>query len=98
VHGQTAAERITQMTEDTLVAAPGREASRLRCREMARTDRGWERCHRDEHDPDTRHHVRDRSWLSAENTPRLRLGQPCGKACTWPDLVIAYRSGTGRTR
>jgi hypothetical protein len=23
---------------------------------------------------------------------------PCGAACTWPDLVIPYRSGTGRTR
>jgi hypothetical protein len=42
--------------------------------------------------------VRDRSWLSAENTPRLRLGEPCGAACTWPDLVIRYRSGKGQTR
>jgi hypothetical protein len=36
--------------------------------------------------------------LSAENTPRLRLGEPCGAACIWPDLVIRYRSGKGRTR
>jgi hypothetical protein len=86
------------MTEGTRAAAPGQELSRLRCTEIVRTDRGWERCHRDEHDPSARHHVRDRSWLSAENTPQLRLGQPCGADCTWPDLVIRYRSGTGRTR
>ena len=84
-----------QMTDDTLAAAPGRETSALRCSEITRTDRGWERCHCDEHDPSARHHVRDRSWLSTENTPRLRLGVPCGVACTWPDLVIAYRRGTG---
>jgi hypothetical protein len=85
-----------QMTDDMLAAAPGRETSALRCSEITRTDRGWERCHCDEHDPSARHHVRDRSWLSTENTPRLRIGQPCGAACTWPDLVITYRSGTGR--
>jgi hypothetical protein len=84
------------MTDDTLTAASGRGASALRCSEVIRTERGWERCHRDNHDPSARHHVRDRSWLSTENTPRLRLGQPCGPACTWPDLVIRYRSGTGR--
>jgi hypothetical protein len=84
------------MTDDKLIAAPGRETSTRRCMEIARTERGWERCHRDQHSPSTRHHVRDRSWLSSENTPRLRLGQPCGPACTWPDLVITYRSGTGR--
>jgi hypothetical protein len=84
------------MTDDTLTAAPGQKTSPLRCMEMARTERGWERCHRDAHSPSTRHHVRDRSWLSAENTPRLRLGQPCGATCTWPDLVIPYRSGRGR--
>jgi hypothetical protein len=86
------------MTDGTLAAAPGQDVRRLRCGEIFRTERGWERCHRDVHDPSARHHVRDRSWLSAENTPRLRLGQPCGAACTWPDLVIPYRSGTGRTR
>ena len=84
------------MTDDTLAAAPSQEASLLRCMEIARTDRGWERCHRDEHNPSARHHVRDRSWLSTENTPRLRLGQPCEAACTWPDLVMPYRSGAGR--
>jgi len=84
------------MTDDTLTAAPGRETSPVRCWEIARTDRGWERCHRDLHDPSARHHVRDRSWLSGENTPRLLLGQPCGATCTWPDLVITYRSGVGR--
>ena len=84
------------MTDGKVAAASGRETSPLRCREITRTDRGWERCHRDEHDPSTRHHVRDRSWLSTENTPRLRFGQPCGAACTWPDLVITYRSGTGQ--
>ena len=87
------------MTDDVLaVALPqtGKEVSALRCAEFTRTDRGWERCHRDEHNPDARHHVRDRSWSTAGNTLRLRLGQPCGAACTWPDLVITYRSGTGR--
>jgi hypothetical protein len=86
------------LTYDTLTAAPGQETSQLRCREIARTERGWERCHRNEHNPSTRHHVRDRSWLSTENTPRLLLGQPCGEACTWPDLVIPYRSGSGPGR
>ena len=85
------------MTEDTITAARGQETRQLRCGEIARTDRGWERCHLDVHGPSVRHHVRDRSWLSAENTPRLRLGQPCGAACTWPDLVMAYRrGGSGR--
>jgi hypothetical protein len=87
-----------QMTNATVAAARGRETSHLRCREIIRTERGWERCHLDQHDPSARHHVRDRSWLSAGNTPRLRLGEPCGAACNWPDLVIPYRSGTGRTR
>ena len=82
--------------DDRLAVASGRETSALRCSEFTRTDRGWERCHRDEHAPGTRHHVRDRSWVSTENTPRLRFGQPCGAACAWPDLVIPYRSGTGR--
>lgn len=94
-HGRPAAERITQMADSRVAPAPGREASPLRCREIIRTERGWERCHRDEHGPNGRHHVRDRSWLSTENTPRLRFGQPCGATCTWPDLVITYRSGTG---
>ena len=85
------------MTGHPLIAVPSQKTSSLRCMEMARTERGWERCHRDEHSPGTRHHVRDRSWLSAENTPRLRLGQSCGAACTWPDLTIPYRrSGSGR--
>jgi hypothetical protein len=84
------------MRDGKVAAASGQETSPLRCREIIRTDRGWERCHRDEHDPSARHHVRDRSWLSTENTPRLRFGQPCGAACTWPDLVITYRSGIGR--
>jgi hypothetical protein len=85
------------MTNDTLIGAHSQDTKGLRCREIARTDRGWERCHLDEHDPSIRHHVRDRSWLSTENTPRLRLGEPCGAACTWPDLVITYRrGGSGR--
>jgi hypothetical protein len=84
------------MTDDKLAAASGRVTGKLRCSAVIRTDRGWERCHRDDHDPGARHHVRDRSWLSSENTPRLRFGQPCGTACTWPDLVIPYRSGTGK--
>jgi hypothetical protein len=83
------------MTEDKLIVVPGQGTSPLRCMEIVRTERGWERCHRDQHSPSTRHHVRDRSWLSAENTPRLRLGQPCGTNCTWPDLLIPYRSGSG---
>ena len=83
------------MTDDTPAAASGPGTSARRCSALIRTDRGWERCHRDAHDPNARHHVRDRSWLSMENTPRLRLGVPCGVACTWPDLVIAYRRGTG---
>jgi len=88
------------MTDHRLTEAPAQEtrATSLRCWEILRTERGWERCHLDEHDAGTRHHVRDRSWLTAGNTPRLRMGQPCGLACTWPDLVIPYRSGTGRAR
>jgi hypothetical protein len=85
------------MTEDTRTAAPVRKGGVPRCEQMIRTDRGWERCHLDEHGPSIRHHVRDRSWLSTENTPRLRLGQPCGADCTWPDLVLQYRrGGSGR--
>jgi hypothetical protein len=87
------------MTDHRPTEGPGKETktSSLRCWAIFRTDRGWERCHLDEHDPATRHHVRDRSWLTAENAPRLRLGQPCGATCTWPDLVIPYRiSGSGR--
>jgi hypothetical protein len=95
--GQAAAERTTHVTDDRPAeASGGRGAGTRRCGEVTRTERGWERCHRDEHDPGARHHVRDRSWLSAENTPQLRFGQPCGTACTWPDLVIPYRRGTGR--
>jgi hypothetical protein len=85
------------MTDGTTAVAPGKETSPPRCKEITRTDRGWERCHLGEHDPSVRHHVQDRSWLSTENTPRLRLGQPCGAACIWPALIIPYRSGTGRT-
>jgi len=84
------------MTDGMPAAASGRDTRALRCSAITRTERGWERCHRDEHDPSARHHVRDRSWLSTENTPRLLFGQPCGAACTWPDLVISYRSGTGQ--
>jgi hypothetical protein len=93
-----AAERITQMTDGKAAGPSGQETSPPRCWAVIRTDRGWERCHRDEHDPSARHHVRDRSWLSTANTPRLRIGQPCEAACTWPDLVIRYRNGTGRKR
>ena len=88
------------MTENPIATAPGyagQEASELRCEELARTDRGWERCHMSEHNPDTRHHVRDRSWSTAWNTPRLRLGQPCTQACAWPDQVVRYRGTSGAT-
>jgi hypothetical protein len=87
-----------QMADDMRTAAPGRDTRTgpLRCGEIIRTERGWERCHLDEHSPRSRHHVRDRSWLTSENTPRLLLGQPCEAGCTWPDVVIAYRRGTGR--
>jgi hypothetical protein len=82
------------MTDVTLSAAPdlaGLEAGPFRCSEMARTDRGWERCHRDVHGAGARHHVRDRSWSTAGNVPQLRLGQPCTGACRWPDQVQPYR-------
>ncbi len=69
----------------------GQESSTHRCHELARTERGWERCHRDEHTADDRHHVRDRSWLSTVSSPLLRLGQPCTGACRWPDQVQPYR-------
>ena len=65
----------------------------VRCAEILRTNRGYERCHRNEHDPGSSHHVRDRGWYSGENTPRLMLGQPCGKACTWPEQVATYWGG-----
>ena len=90
----TAAGRTPQMTDDQLavvLAEAGQEVSELRCLELIRTERGWERCHRDEHTSDARHHVRDRSWSTAGNTPRLRLGQPCTSACAWPDQVMKYR-------
>lgn len=81
------------MTDDALAVAPsqaGREASASRCPEFTRTARGYERCHKDEHDTDVRHHVRDQSWSTAGNTPQLRFGQPCTSACTWPDQVMKY--------
>jgi hypothetical protein len=85
------------MIDDKTAAASAQEASAPRCPEMVRTDRGWERCHRDEHSADTRHHVRDRSWSTAENTPRLQFGQPCTSTCHWPDQVQRYR-GSARAR
>lgn len=87
------------MTDDALAVAlchVGQEASGARCPELTRTDRGYERCHRDEHDADARHHVRDRSWSTAGNTPQLRFGQPCTPACTWPDQVMKYRGMLSR--
>ena len=87
------------MTDDALavvLSQAGQEVSARRCPEFTRTDRGWERCHRDEHNPDARHHVRDRSWSTAGNTPRLRLGQPCTQACAWPDQVMKYRGRLSR--
>ncbi len=87
------------MTDDALAVAlshGSQEASAHRCPEFARTERGYERCHRDEHDADTRHHVRDRSWSTAGNTPQLLLGQPCTAACTWPDQVMKYRGMVSR--
>lgn len=87
------------MTQDAPAAAlcrSGQEASAPRCPEFTRTDRGYERCHRDEHHAEARHHVRDRSWSTAGNTPQLRLGQPCTQACTWPDQVLKYRGRLGR--
>jgi len=87
------------MTNDAPAVVPaqaGQEASRVRCAEFTRTDRGWERCHRDEHNPEARHHVRDRSWSTAGNSPQLRLGQSCTQACTWPDQVLKYRGRLSR--
>jgi hypothetical protein len=87
------------MTDDAPATAfwqAGQEVSALRCPEFARTDRGWERCHRDKHNADARHHVRDRSWSTAGNTPLLQLGQPCTQACTWPDQILKYRGRLGR--
>jgi hypothetical protein len=87
------------MTDDARAAGPrlaSREAGTPRCPELIRTDRGYEQCHRDEHNADARHHVRDRSWSTAGNTPQLRLGQPCTQACTWPDQVMKYRGTLNR--
>ena len=96
MHGQAAAEGITQMTGETSTTASGQKTSTARCGEITRTDRGWERCHLDvPARPSVRRGARDRSWLSTENTPRLQLGQPCGANCTWPDLVL---SNTWRCR
>ena len=94
------------MRDDKLSTAPGQpgqpgeaeqESTTDRCHELARTERGWERCHRDEHAADGRHHVRDRSWLSTVSSPLLQLGQPCTGACRWPDQVQPYR-GTAKGR
>ena len=90
---------MTGMTDDALAVTPCRddqEVSAPRCPEFTRTDRGYERCHMDVHDADTRHHVRDRSWSTAGNTPQLRFGQPCTPACTWPDQVMKYRGMVSR--
>lgn len=87
------------MTDDArtvVLPQSGQEASALRCPEFTRTERGWERCHRDEHNPDARHHVRDRSWSTAGSKPQLRLGQPCTQDCTWPDQVLKYRGRLSR--
>ena len=87
------------MTNDAPATAfpqTGQEVSALRCPEFTRTDRGWERCHRDKHNADGRHHVRDRSWTTAGNTPLLQLGQSCTQACAWPDQVLKYRGRLGR--
>jgi hypothetical protein len=73
------------------------EARTHRCHEIARTERGWEQCHRDEHPVGDRHHVRDRSWVTTENSPRLQLGQPCTGTCLWPDQISPYR-GTAKGR
>jgi hypothetical protein len=97
------------MTEVTLSVASGsvasgqvgqlgQEVNALRCSEMARTERGWERCHRDEHSAGARHHVRDRSWLTAGNMPQLQLGQACTGACRWPDQVQPYRGNVKARR
>jgi hypothetical protein len=61
-----------------------------RCPAMIRTPRGYETCHLAEHGPETRHHVRDRSWVSGRSTPCLKLGVPCTDACAWPDRVMSY--------
>ena len=70
--------------------------ARVRCAESIRTQRGYEMCHRDEHELDTPHHVRDRSWYGGRS-PRLQLGRPCGEACRWPDQVTPYLGGSPRT-
>ena len=69
-----------------------------RCPEMTRTDRGWERCRRDEGDLGHRHHVRGRSWSTGGPTPRLDLGHVCTEpgCCRWPDQVQPYRGYTPR--
>jgi len=61
-----------------------------RCPEMTRTERGWERCRRDD-GPHDRHHVRGRAW-STGPAPRLDLGHACTEpgCCRWPDLVVPY--------
>ena len=67
-----------------------------RCPEMTRTPRGWETCHRDEHPASEAHHVRDRSWYSLSDerrSPGLALGVPCGQACGWPEVILAYFGG-----
>jgi hypothetical protein len=84
------------MTDDTLAIAPAQEASPLRCREITRTARGWERCHRDEHAAADRHHVRDRSWSTAGNMPMIRFGEPCEETCAWLDQVVPYLGGAAR--
>jgi hypothetical protein len=87
------------MTDDAPAVALShdvQEASAHRCPEFTRTDRGYEQCHMDEHNANARHHVRDRSWSTAGNTPALLLGQPCTSACTWPDQVMKYRGMVNR--
>ena len=87
------------MTDDAAAVAvrhADQEPSASRCPEFARTERGYERCHRDVHKADVPHHVRDRSWSTAGNMPQLRLGEPCTAACTWPDQVMKYRGSVNR--
>jgi len=78
---------------DDPATGPADTPTPARCAALARTERGWEMCHRSDHPDDQPHHVRDRSWYTLKpdrKTPLLTLGATCDESCKWPDYVQPY--------
>jgi hypothetical protein len=108
-HGKWTGKGQDAMTSDAATVPPvifsppggqhnaGIPAAPSRCNAVTRTDRGFEQCRRDEHDPAARHHVRDRTWAGGP-VPLLRIGDQCGDpaCCRWPERVEKYLGTTPR--